>query len=218
LAKILEVQKEQFTQFHPDLKEISSRLDTHGLGEKIDILNWQNFSYKPEVSFNIAYGGEEIYLKYYINEEFVKAEKTKSNQMVCEDSCVEFFVSPADDGIYYNFEFNPIGTCLLGSGTSRHDRIISTVSIIEKIRRISSFGSAPFKEQQGKFSWTITAAIPFDTFFRHEVKEVKGKIFRANFYKCGDKLSHPHYLTWNLVPTHNPDYHRPEYFGILKFE
>jgi len=46
---------------------------------------------------------------------------------------------------------------------------------------------------------------------------LKGKIFRANFYKCGDKLTVPHYVTWNPVGTENPDYHQPEHFGLLKF-
>ena len=71
------------------------------------------------MEFTIAYTGREILLKYYVKENWFKAEKTESNQMVCEDSCVEFFVSPADDRIYYNLEFNGIGTCLLGSGTGR---------------------------------------------------------------------------------------------------
>jgi hypothetical protein len=60
-------------------------------------------------------------------------------------------------------------------------------------------------------------AIPLTVFFHHELKELKGKVFRANFYKCGDKLAVPHYVTWNPVGTVAPDYHRPEYFGLLKF-
>ncbi|HPH75320.1 MAG TPA: carbohydrate-binding family 9-like protein, partial [Bacteroidales bacterium] len=26
-----------------------------------------------------------------------------------------------------------------------------------------------------------------------------------------------HFVTWNPVGTEKPDYHRPEFFGILKF-
>jgi hypothetical protein len=215
--KILKIKKETFKTDYPDLDEVSSRLDKVGKGELIDTVNWEGFSYKPDARFNIACSDREIFLKYYISEEFVKAEKTESNQMVCEDSCVEFFVSPGEDGIYYNFEFNPIGTCLLGTGTSRKDSVRAPVSIIETIRRKGSFGTIPFKEIKGKQSWTITVAIPLSSFFRHNLKELKGKTFRANFYKCGDMLSQPHYLTWNPVGTQNPDYHQPEYFGMLKF-
>jgi hypothetical protein len=42
--------------------------------------------------------------------------------------------------------------------------------------------------------------------------------WRANFYKCGDKTSHPHWLTWNPVDKPRPDFHLPQYFGTLVFE
>jgi hypothetical protein len=215
--KILEVKKEIFKTAYPDLDIVSSRLDSLGPGYRIDTLNWENFKYKPEVRFNIAYSEKEIFLKYYIREDFIKAEKAISNQMVCEDSCVEFFVSPADDGIYYNFEFNAIGTCLLGTGTSRNDRTLAPVSAIDRIRRKGSSGNSPFKERPGESSWTIIIAIPHNSFFLHGIKELKGKLFKANFYKCGDKLTHPHYLTWSPVETIKPDFHRSEFFGTLKF-
>ena len=38
---------------------------------------------------------------------------------------------------------------------------------------------------------------------------------RANFYKCGDKTAHPHFLSWSPVSTEKPDFHRPEFFGEL---
>lgn len=215
--KTLEVPKLEFFSDIPDLDEISARMDKEERKEYIDTLNWKDYGYKPDVSFAIAYTGREILLKYYIREKYFKAEKTQPNDMVCEDSCVEFFVSPADDGIYYNFEFNGIGTCLLGTGTGREDSTRVDPRVISKIRRKTSVGDNPVGEQKGDISWTITLAIPFEVFFRHDVKDLKGKFFSANFYKCGDMLSVPHYVTWNPVGTENPDYHRPEYFGLLKF-
>lgn len=215
--KIIEVEKLKFSTAYPALDEISQSLDNNVKKERIDVLNWKDYDYKPIVDFAIGYTDKEILLKYYITENYFKAEKTESNQMVCEDSCVEFFVSPADDSIYYNFEFNGIGTCLLGTGTGRENSTRVDPGIISKIRRKTSVGDKPVSERKGNFSWTITMAIPFDVFFRHEVKDLKGKVFRANFYKCGDMLSVPHYVTWNPVGTSNPDYHRPEYFGLLKF-
>ncbi len=165
----------------------------------------------------IAYSEHEIFLKYYVTETYFKAEKTSSNEMVCEDSCVEFFVSPENDGIYYNLEFNAIGTCLLGEGKDRLTSTRVNPEIISKIRRLTTAGGEPIKERTGEFTWSITIAIPFEVFFRHQVKSLKGKIFRANFYKCGDMLTVPHYVTWNPVGTRNPDYHQPEHFGLLKF-
>jgi hypothetical protein len=215
--KVIEVRKEVFSQPVPAMEDVSERLDKYGKGHLIDIVNWKDYSYRPDVRFNIAYCEKEIFIKYYVTEEYFKAEKTEANQMVCEDSCVEFFVSPADDGIYYNIEFNAIGTCLLGTGTGRHDSSRAPVEIIAGIRRLGSAGTVPQPETKGQFSWTLTIALPVKTFFRHKVSELKGKTFMANFYKCGDKLTVPHYVTWNPVGTERPDYHQPGYFGMLKF-
>jgi hypothetical protein len=215
--KVAEVKKSELKSAWPSLKEISDMLDTRNEMLQIDIVNWKEYYYKPEVAFSIAYSDHEVFLKYYITENYFKAEKTETNQMVCEDSCVEFFVSPEEDGIYYNIEFNGIGTCLLGTGTGRENSTRANPEIIAKIRRMTSAGKNPVKEKEGRFEWTITVAVPFEVFFHHKIKELKGKTFRANFYKCGDKLKVPHYVTWNPVGTEKPDYHQPGYFGLLKF-
>ncbi len=201
----------------PPMPEVSARLDELGDGHVIGTVNWEKFPYRPEVRFNIAWGEGEIYIKYYVREKHTKAEKSRTNEMVCEDSCVEFFVAPEDDGIYYNFEFNPIGTALMGSGHGRHDSVRAEPAIVDNIRRLTTLGSEPFGEISGDIKWELTLAIPTEIFFRHKVESLEGKSFRANFYKCGDKLTTPHFVTWNPVETEKPDYHRPEYFGILKF-
>ena len=194
------------------LRELSGMMDKLQK-EKIDTLNWKEYSYIPEVSVAFAYNDQEIFLKYYVNEKYFRAVNTRSNQEVYEDSCVEFFVLPGEDDIYYNFEFNAIGTCLMGTGRGRAGRIRAGEEVISAIRRLSTI----VRDNDEGYSWTLTIAIPFTVFMHHEVKKLTGKSFRVNFYKCGDKLDVPHYVTWNPIKTENPDYHRPEYFGILKF-
>jgi hypothetical protein len=215
--KVAEICKLKFKSEVPAMEEISAALDKVRERLHIDTLNWEGYAYKPKVDLAILYSDNEIFLKYWVSEKYFKAEKTETNQMVCEDSCVEFFVSPEDDGIYYNIEFNAIGTCLMGSGTGRADNTRVDLKIITGIRRLTSAGNKPIAEKKGNIEWTITVAIPFGVFFRHKVKDLKGKSFRANFYKCGDKVEVPHYVTWNKVGTEKPDYHRPEYFGVIKF-
>ncbi len=215
--RTIEVRRLKTDNANPPMAEVTARLDELGEGHLIETVNWESFPYKPEVRFNIAWGDKEIYIKYYVREAHVKAEKSRTNEMVCEDSCVEFFVAPSDDGIYYNFEFNPIGTALLGSGHGRHDSTRADASVVEGIRRLTTMGDEPFSEISGDISWSLTLAIPLKSFFRHDIDTLAGRSFRANFYKCGDKLSNPHFVTWNPVGTEKPDYHRPEYFGILKF-
>lgn len=208
----------RFENDYPDLSDVSDMLDSLSEKHPINTVNWAITEYKPEVNFKIAYGNKEIYLKYYVGEEYVKAEKTGINQEVYEDSCVEFFFAPADDGIYYNLEFNAIGAFLIGHGTGRHDRNRIDPAIAGKIRCLPSLGREPFAEKQGYQEWSLTVAIPLRVFVRHALESLRGSWFKANFYKCGDALTEPHYLSWNPVLSEEPDFHRPEYFGEIYFE
>ncbi|HEX2922223.1 MAG TPA: carbohydrate-binding family 9-like protein [Bacteroidales bacterium] len=182
----------------------------------IDTVNWASHLYKPSVSFAAAYTEEEIIISFFVDEKWFKAEKTKPNENVFEDSCVEFFCSPANDGIYYNFEFNALGTCLMGTGQGRHDRKRTDPTIINEIITIPSIGNKPVTKKESR-SWNLTILIPKHVFFLHKIDVFKGKCFPANLYKCGDKLETPHYLSWNPVNTPSPDFHRPECFGVFKF-
>lgn len=199
----------------PSMDILSAMLDSE-VHYAIDRVNWKDFSYKPEVRFAVAYSDNELFIKYFVTEEYAKAEKTADNENVYEDSCVEFFVLPAHGGPYFNFEFNAIGTCLMGEGFGRSDRKRADPAIISKIRRLPSAGTKPFYEKSGTFNWTLTVAIPFEIFVNDKTGELKRAGFRANFYKCGDKLTKPHYLSWNEIDTLKPDFHRPEFFGELR--
>ena len=71
----LKIIKLEFEEVTPLLESISRELDKIGAGNKIALINWKNFSYKPEVRFNIAYTNEELLLKYYVKEKYIKAER-----------------------------------------------------------------------------------------------------------------------------------------------
>ena len=60
--------------------------------------------------------------------------------------------------------------------------------------------------------------IPTDVFIYDKPKSFAGLKATANFMKCGDETSDPHFVTWAPIATENPDYHRPEFFGVLEFE
>lgn len=186
--------------------------------QAIDILPWAHVGEKPVVHFAIAHDGAHIYLRYTVQEHSVIAKTTQKNGPVWQDSCVEFFVIPENDGVYYNFEMNCIGAILLYAGKTRQERTPATDAVIDKIVIESSLGSKPFEEQTGYFDWTLTAVIPISCFFQHDVITLKGKTCRANFYKCGDGLSQPHYLAWNNIETATPDFHTSQYFGEIMFE
>lgn len=201
------------------LEEVSKLLEEHTELHPISVLNWDAFTYAPDVKFRIAYSNNEIWLKYYVNEEHVLAKRTDTNSSVSRDSCVEFFFDPQGDGNYYNFEFNCIGTPHLSYGPARQKRKFVAPEIIEKYLKIkSSLGNRPFEEKTGGHEWEMTIVIPTDLLTSDKGLHLPGLTSKANFYKCGDDTSEKHYLTWNPVDTPKPDYHRPEYFGEVVFE
>ncbi len=199
------------------MEEISSRVALSGAEARLDEAPWPEFPYKPEVTVHIGHSGAAIFLRFDVHEQAALAEKTESNSQVSEDSCVEMFIAPGGDGRYYNFEWSCIGTCLAGVGAQRHGRRLLDPELIRRIRRSSTLGNEAFAERKGPTAWSLTVALPVETFVFHEVGELSGSVMTGNFYKCGDHLSVPHYVTWHSIESARPDYHRPEQFGRIEF-
>ena len=178
---------------------------------------WGNYAEKIIVHFKIAHDDGHIYLQYTVSETSIMAKTIENNGCVWEDSCVEMFIGLENEAFYYNFEFNCIGTKLLAVGNSRHNRVFANEAILDKIKVKSTLDKEIFNEQKGNFSWQLSIVIPIKSFFKHKIHSLQNTIWAANFYKCGDGLTTPHYLSWNNIETENPDFHTPQYFGKITF-
>ena len=183
----------------------------------IDTINWSEYNYRPQVEFRMVYCDSAFMMQYRVKEQSIRALAAVDSGEVWKDSCVEFFMMPADDGMYYNFETNCIGTCLLAVGTSRNDREAARNNVLSPVRRLTSLGRHPFAERKIETEWDLLLVIPYTCFFKHPDYSPAGKTIKANFYKCGDELTVPHFLTWNPINTESPDFHRPEFFGTVTF-
>lgn len=203
---------------NPPLELVSETICQEVKPLKLETVNWEQFPYLPEVNCRIAYNENELFLHYQVDEQSVKAEITESNGRVWTDSCVEFFLSPEGNTAYYNIEMNCIGTILFGFREKGESSIHATDEQISDIRIITSLGNRPFAERKQPTKWEITVAIPWKVFFNHELTFVKGSKMRGNFYKCGDGLSVPHFVSWTKINTPNPSFHAPECFGGLEFD
>lgn len=182
---------------------------------EIACLNWPQFNYKPKVNFSIACTPDGIILKFFVEEEGTLAQVITNNDKVYNDSCVEFFVSIPGDEAYYNFEFNCIGTLLLGYGASRSNRQAGPQEALKSIFRQSTLGSKAITCSMGEVSWELVVAIPYSAFFMHRIQTFRAETLRVNFYKCGNEMPQPHYLSWSPINTPQPDFHRSECFGEL---
>ena len=184
----------------------------------IGIVNWDKFPYRPEVSFRIAHTGNYILVHYRVKEKSVLAATPKDNGLVCTDSCVEFFLSPNSDSFYYNFESNCVGTLLIASGTSQQKRQKADQKTLSSVQRWSSLGRKPFQERVGTCQWEVALVIPANVLSVRSIQSLDGLRMKGNFYKCGDKMMTPHYLSWSPIDLPNPCFHCPQFFGDIIFE
>lgn len=178
--------------------------------------NWVEAG-RVRTSFSIIHDGSGIILQYFVEEPSVRAVNTGFNSPVWEDSCVEFFFAPEGEEGYYNFEMNAIGTLLGAYGKGRHEREWLPVWALEKVEILPSLGREPFDEIHRLTQWNLQVRIPVESLLFSNIEDLTGIRGTANFYKCGDKLKRPHFLSWEPVPLPEPDFHQPRFFGRLIF-
>ena len=131
---------------------------------------------------------------------------------------MEFFVSPEGNLDYYNFECTCTGKLLLAWHPADAPKEPACKAVLDSVERTPSLGTAPFELRMGEHSWSVIEVIPATALFRSGVESFDSKEMTANFYKCGDELPTPHFLSWNPIKWEGPSFHRPEQFGKLIFE
>lgn len=204
-----------------ELDLIHGEMDYYSLATNMIALNWNNiqesnwqekYPYAPKVKFQIGYNATHIYLHFQVHEEFLKAQFIKPNENVWEDSCVEFFISFDNKKTYYNLEFNILGTGLIGYGSAiKKDRNRLSASEILQVETLTSVQTT-----KGEKRWQEILIIPI-SLFNLKKDSLKNQIAHANFYKCGDGLPNPHFISWNKIIHPTPNFHLPEFFGEVQF-
>lgn len=194
--------------------ELSQYLQEGGHG-KIDTVNWpESFPYKPDVSFSIGWCEAGIGILYNVKGLDLRAAAMDDNGPVWEDSCCEFFLADPTDGTYYNIEENCIGTLLIAKRTGRSDARHFPQETLDKVKRFSSLPRKAVEIAGKEMEWSLGLFLPFEVI--GIAPDNIPSTFKANFYKCGDKTAHVHFLSWSPIGTEKPDFHRPEFFGTIE--
>lgn len=189
-----------------------ARLLSNVTKEKISFVPWPSYSYRPEVSFSLLMGTLCFGLQFRVREQEIKAVFNKINDPVYKDSCVEFFISFNGSANYYNLEFNCIGAVYCAFGSNRYDRQLVPDVLLRQV-----ITQSVLQKHAQDVHWELTALIPFSVFPYDDLSSIKGQSARANFYKCGDGLDVPHFLSWSDIQSDEPDFHLPQFFGSVQF-
>lgn len=177
----------------------------------------------PQVEAKLAYDNAALYVIFHVEDQFVRAKSKNYQDEVFWDSCVEFFFTPGMDSShgYFNLEVNCGGTALFHHQKGRRieDSPVSQGDF-ERVQIAHTLPQIVDPEINEPVNWVVEYRLPYDILIAYTQVEVPtpGTKWRANFYKCADGSSHPHWLSWSSINTPKPDFHRPEYFGQLVFK
>ena len=196
--------------------------------KKIETIKIDNYMgtvspFKPTVEAKMIYDTDNVYVIFRVKDQFVKSIVTEYNGNVSGDSCVEFFFSPDSNEPlkYFNLEINAGGTPLIFYVTKALTEFVKLQAHdIKQIEIAHSLPSVVDPQITEPVTWTIEYRIPLSMLkkFSNVTNPAPGVIWKANFYKTGSRTSNPNYLTWNFVDNPRPNFHLPQFFGVLKFQ
>lgn len=214
--KTLHIPNQHISQYETSFDKIKMLLEA-GAKASIDQVNWKKkFPGSLSVTVRAAHDGETLYLYYTIEGEELRATNTKDFGSVWEDSCVEFFMQREGETSYRNFECNVLGVLLSRYHESR-EKGVSQTDLMSDIFRYSTIQHR-YENNKQVSDWTMYLEIPKQALGFAGNESLGGQKLRANFYKCGDKTPMPHFLSWNPIDLPEPNFHVPQFFGLLELE
>ncbi len=191
----------------------------------VDGFHVRSADHRPDVRFRMVHNDQGLHLIFRVDDQYVRAVHTEYQDPVCTDSCVEFFVQPLGIGGYFNFETNCIGTKHI-SFIENHRRLDEgfaqweplSPELGQRVEVATSLSGPIDPEISEPLCWTLQMRIPvalFEAYFG-PLGPLSGQSWRANFYKCGDHTSRPHWASWAPIGS-ELNFHQPERFGGIHF-
>lgn len=178
--------------------------------------------HRPTTQIKILYDADALYVRFRVEDRYIIALETEPQSGVSGDSCVELFFTPGanEPPGYFNIEVNCVGTTLFHY--QRHPGVENR-PLDEGIAQLQMHHSIPGPtvnpEVTEPLAWTVGYRVPFRALAPYATITVpkSGSTWRANMYKCANRSSHPHWLTWSPVAFERPNFHLKEQFGFLHF-
>lgn len=193
---------------------------------RVALFHPHSTAHRPQTRVRLLHDESGLFLRFRVRDRYVRSVQTKYQSMVCTDSCVEFFAQPREGAGYFNFEFNAGGTLLVyyiedaartPKGFRRFTKLPCALGRRVEIRH--SLPAVVEPEIAAPVSWCVEAHIPRAVFegVLGPLGRFRGQRWRANFYKCGDGTSHPHWASWAPLRNGQLNFHQPQFFGQLRF-
>lgn len=199
-----------------NMSDATVELRENAPAQKINVVNWENFPYAPDVTFWAGWNKEGLILSFHVKEKHILSLYNTLYAPAYENSCVEFFFSPEGNNAYYNLEMSCTGSRLWHYKNEKGEKTAFGDEEIAKIKIKTSLPEFTLIDDRNGGEWDLTVVIPAEVLPEGFLES--GREFTANFYKCGDKTMDKHYLSWSPIETEKPSFHQPKYFGKVKLQ
>ena len=105
---------------------------------------------------------------------------------------------------------------LIGYRQKGQDVIHADDTVLSQVERTTSLGTEPFEERVGDNKWSLMLGLPTSIMHQHKVESWDGLKLKVNLYKCGDGCNRAHFLSWSPIDLPEPNFHCPQFFGVVK--
>ena len=184
-------------------------------------------AFRPQAEVKMMYDNDNVYVIFRVKDRFVRSVVQEYNGNVSGDACVEFFFAPDYHfpERYFNLEINAGGTPLMFYILPPYPKAKYIKLDSQDIKQIEIAHSLPRivdPEITKPVTWTLEYRIPLSVLekFSNVTRPGPGVVWMANFYKTAGRRtnSNPHYITWAVIDSRVPDFHKPQFFGTLEFK
>lgn len=200
---------------------LNEAADVFSVGQpfSVDSVNWPGaFPFAPSCNGSIGHTSHALVVGFRVSGPDLRVMNLTDDGHIWEDSACECFLQVPGCDEYFNFEVNPAGFLVAGHGPDVYHRTSigpEEFARIRRICRVEGIGpiTKPIEFRGGAWNWSVILVIPWEIIGL----ETAPKVLRGNFYKCGDKTAHPHFLSWSGIDAPAPNFHLPAFFGELTF-
>jgi hypothetical protein len=182
--------------------------------------------HRPRTQVRLLHDAASLFVRFDVDDRYVISRATHYQDMVCLDSCVEFFFRPNRHLGYFNVEINCGGTLLWyyieDPRRTETGFVKFTPVSAEDARQVTIDHSMPvvvFPERTEPAHWSIVLRIPLSVLERYvgPLGAHSAWHWDGNFYKCADHSSHPHWASWSPLGE-ALNFHEPRFFRPIFFE
>jgi len=193
----------------------------------VDQFRPESSSHRPQTAARMLYHNDHLYVRFDVQDQYLRCIRTQYQDIVSRDSAVEFFLQPKPSAGYFNFEINCGGALLLyyiEDPTRAPNAFFSKFQPLpwDQARHIQIRSSLPKRidpEITTPTNWQLTVDVPLAVLEHYvgPLTPLPAQAWQGNFFKCGDETSHPHWASWS--PIQGPlRFHQQQFFGTICFQ